>query len=94
MTTKNRPQFANALEMQKAQNKAISQARSLLSAKGIEYPYRTSEMTDEEFYGLLLSYSEQEAALVVQFMRQPSGPRPLELDNVKPKTDWGSYYDK
>jgi len=77
------------------QAKAIDEAREILKAKGVHYPVCSSIHTDDENYGRLLAYAEQEAALIVQILRRPTGgERPLELDNVKPKKTWGdSWYD-
>jgi hypothetical protein len=65
------------------QEKATKQARQHLKERGITYPVFDAKLSPEENYGALLSYAEQEAALVVQFMREPSGPRPLVLDTTK-----------
>lgn len=76
------------------QEKAIEQARERLKARGIYYPMCDAKLSDAENYGRIMSYSEQEAAEIVKILREPSGPRPLEVDNVQPKKDWGrSYYD-
>jgi hypothetical protein len=94
MSKTTKSNFANALTMQDRQEKATKQAREHLADKGITYPYYDSSLSQEENYGRMLAYAEQEAALVVNYMRQPSGDRPLVLDNTEPKKDWGSYYDR
>lgn len=77
------------------QEKAIEEARTILKAKGITYPVFSSAIPDDENYGRLLAYAEQEAALIVQILRRPQGgERPLVVDNVKPKKQYGnSWYD-
>ena len=78
------------------QDKAIQEARSALLAKGLTYPLYNINLSIEDNYGALLAYSEQEAALVVQFMRASSPPpreKPID-DGNKLKRQWGrSYYD-
>jgi hypothetical protein len=41
-----------------------------------------------------MEYSEIEAREIVRMLREPSGPRPLVIDNVKPKSKgWDGYND-
>lgn len=94
MSKKNEPRYADALMLQQRQEKAIKQAREHLAGKGISYPIYDSRLTQQENYAALLSYSEQEAALVVQYMRAPSGERPLVLDTTASgKKGWQGYND-
>lgn len=76
------------------QARATEEAKNRLNARGIFYPICDSKVSAEENYARILSYSEQEAREIVKILREPSGPRPLELDNVKPKkTGWDGYSD-
>ena len=92
MSSKNKPHYTNALTSQDMQEKAVRWARSTLKAQGIDYPLVDADLSLEDNYGRLLSFSEQEAALVVQFMRAPSGPRPIVLDTTNQK-EWKGYND-
>lgn len=93
MSKKDKPQFANAMLMQDRQEKATISAREHLREKGISYPLYDSTLSMEENYGALLAFAEQEAALVVQFMKEPSGPRPLVLDTTASGKKWSGYND-
>lgn len=98
MTTKDKPNFANAVAAQQCQEKAVEAARKVLDLKGIHYPLYDSSLSPDENYMRMLTYAEQEAAIVITYLRMPSGPRPLELDNVKPMsktipTRWNGYTD-
>lgn len=94
MTTKKpQPHFADATKRAEQHKKAIAYARTRLEADGISYPLYDAKLSPEENYGRILSYAEQEAALVVHFMKQPlGGPRPLVLDNTGEK-EWKRYND-
>ena len=86
--------YIDHTESIKRQELAIEEARKRLNARGIYYPICDSRHSDQENYSRLLSYSELEAAEIVKILREPSGTRPLEIDNVAPKKSWGnSYYD-
>ena len=91
--SKNKPHFADAKKRGEMHQKAVAFARTRLEADGIKYPVYDNALTAEENYGKILSYAEQEAALVVQFMKEPSGPRPLVLDTTKQKDEWRQYND-
>jgi hypothetical protein len=91
----NKHQFTNALGIQELQQKAIQRARADLSAQGLECPLYDGSLSGEENYERIRGYSEKEAALVVQYMRTPSGPRPIVFDSTqeaKPK-EWSGYND-
>jgi hypothetical protein len=98
MTSSNKAtkhQYSNALNIQELQKKALQRARADLSAQGLECPLYDGSMTGEENYERMRAYSEKEAALVVQYMRTPSGPRPIVFDSTqeaKPK-EWSGYND-
>lgn len=89
-----KPNFSNALTAQDRQTKALADAQAILKAKGVLFPINDHRLTPEENYSRLMAYSQQEAALVVSLLREPSGPRPLVVDNVKPKSKgWDGYSD-
>ena len=76
------------------QQKAAEYAKQTLKTMGIEYPLSDEALSPAENYERIKSYAEQEAALIVQFMRMPSGPRPIVLDTTKPiKKSWEQYND-
>lgn len=76
------------------QERAAKEARERLNARGIYYPICDSSLSPDENYQRLINYSELEAREIVMILRQPSGPRPLEVDNVKPRAKgWDGYSD-
>lgn len=76
------------------QERAAKEARERLNARGIHYPINDSSISPDENYQRLMKYSELEAHEIVKILRQPSGPRPLVVDTVKPKkTGWDGYSD-
>lgn len=90
---KSRPMFADATQRAKQHQKAITYARTRLEADGITYPIYDNKLSPDENYGKILAYAEQEAALVVQFMKEPlGGARPLALDTTNGK-EWKGYND-
>ena len=93
MSKKNMPNFADAKKRGEMHQKAIAYAKQRLEADGINYPVYDASVSAEENYGRMLAYAEQEAALVVQFMKEPSGPRPIVLDTTKQKDEWRQYND-
>ena len=82
----------NSLAKQEA---AAIAAKERLNARGIYYPICDSSLSPDENYQRLIDYSELEAREIVKILREPSGgPRPLEIDNVKPKPKgWEGYSD-
>lgn len=93
MTNKNKPHFADATKRYEMQMKAVTFATERLKADNVNYPIYDYALSAEENYGRILSYTEQHSALVVQFMKEPSGPRPLVLDTTKEKSEWRQYND-
>lgn len=93
MTKKNLPHFADAKKRGELHQKAVAWATERLKADGLDYPLYDSDVSAEENYGRILSYAEQHAALVVQWMKQPSGPRPIVLDTTQQKDEWRQYND-
>jgi hypothetical protein len=76
------------------QQKAMEQARANLESRGVFYPVGDSSISPEENYQRLMEYSEIEAHEIVKMLREPSGPRPLVIDNVKSKSKgWDGYND-
>jgi len=89
-----KPNYADIANQQDRQAKALEAAKSILKSKGIDYPIYDPELSPETNYGALMAYSEQESALVIQYMRMPSGPRPIVLDTTEPPKDWENKYDR
>jgi len=85
-----------ALKAQEARDKAIEQATERMKAEGHFYPIHCGQPV-ADFMNELDAYREKESRYIVEFLREPSGPRPLEIDNVKPLkpvNQWGKpYYD-
>jgi hypothetical protein len=74
------------------QQRALEQARANLESRGIFYPLSDLRISLEENYQRLIEYSEIEAREIVKLLREPSGPRPLVIDNVRPKPKgWEGY---
>ena len=90
---KDKPQHEYAMSSQDRQEKATLQAKASLKSQGIEQPVWDPNLTPEVNYENLKAYSEREAGLIVQFMRQPSGPRPIELDTTNERKEWNRYND-
>jgi hypothetical protein len=93
----NKPNFHEcAYTAQQNREKAIAFATERMKAEGHFYPIHCGQ-PPSEFMNELDAYREKESRYIVEFMRQPSGPRPLEIDNVKPLkpvNQWGRpYYD-
>lgn len=95
MSKPTKPIFANVTSSQDMREKAAEWARATLKARGVHFPSFDAGTSPIEFHELLQAYSQQESALIVEYMRMPSGPRPLELDNVLPRPKgWDAYHDK
>ena len=90
---KDKTQFANALSSQDATARALDRARAHLEAQGITPPVRDGSVSDVEWYDNMRRYSERESALAIQFMRAPSGPRPIAFDSTQSGKGWTSYND-
>ncbi len=90
-----KPNFADGLQNLTLEQQAIEKAKATLKSQGIIWPVPDSKLSDRENYDRLIAYAEKEAALVVSLLRRPKGgERPLEVDNVEPKKEWGrSWYD-
>jgi hypothetical protein len=96
MATNKASFFENALEAQTSREKAVALATERMKAEGCFYPIHTTQAAGD-YLDELNAYGAKHSKYVVEFMRQPSGSRPLELDNVKllkPVNQWGRpYYD-
>lgn len=76
------------------QERAMRIARERLEARGVFFPVPDSRLSDAENYERLMNYSEIEAKEIVLALREPSGPRPLVIDTVKPRPmGWDGYND-
>ena len=89
---KEKVQFTNTLSSQDLATKATEQARAHLKAQGIEAP-TLEGLSPIEYYDAMHAYSQQESNLIVQYMRQPSGPRPIAFDSTQGGKGWTSYND-
>ena len=74
-------QFENALSSQTASERAVIRARKTLSLMGVHYPVYDPKLSAGEMHAALEAYGSREAALVIQYLKEPSGDRPL----VEPK---------
>jgi hypothetical protein len=76
------------------QQRAADFAKKTLKSKGIEYPMPDKLFSAAQNYERIKLYAEKEAALIIQFMRMPSGPRPIVLDTTQStKKSWERYND-
>lgn len=73
-----------------SRQKALEQAQARLKREGIEYPSPTG-MTHLEHYDAVLAYGQKESQYMLQFLKQPSGPRPIV--EIPPRKDWTNRYD-
>lgn len=90
---KDKTQFTNVVSSQDATSRALDKAREYLKAQGITPPVRDGSESDVEWYDSMRRYSERESALAIQFMRQPSGPRPIAFDSTQGGNGWTGYND-
>lgn len=87
-------QYLNALNAQQRQEKASEKARETLKSKGIYFPIFNCSIPPEAYHELLEEYSRQENELVMEFLKEPSGPRPLVIDSVNKKEKYrADWYD-
>lgn len=90
-------QQENVVSAQTAMAKATEKAKEALLAKGIHYPCYDHNLSPEANYDALMAYSAHESALIVQFLKMPSGHRPIETFSEQPQKNfntWGRpYYD-
>lgn len=87
--------FVDYAKLQDRQQKACQEARERLKTKGLVFPVYTSAIQPDAYHKLLMAYSEAEANLVVEILREPEGGlRPFVMDNVAPrKMGWDGYSD-
>lgn len=74
----------NTLSSQTASEIALEKATAHLKAKGIVDPALLFKGDYSALYGEIEAYRKQLAEMIVQFMRHPSGPRPIEEFGTKP----------
>jgi len=79
---------------------ASDKAKAKLKSMGILYPSYDTALGPEGNYKALMDYRAMEANLTIDYMRMPSGPRPLSFDSTKkdkknyePVKKWGGYND-
>lgn len=63
-------QYANALTAQEREFEALERARSYLKEKGIHPPTQTDFNDPLAFYDAIRQYSEDEANLIMKFLRE------------------------
>lgn len=80
----NKPIYTNAIAIQLAKQKALERARNVLEKQGVSYPQYDSKLSSIELYDLVMDYGKKESELMVQFMREPSGPRPIIEPGKRP----------
>lgn len=73
----------------KASQRALEMAKTRLRHEGINYPEYNSSKSALENHDALEAYRAIESKYYMQYLKEPSGPRPL----VPPKQDWMSNYD-
>jgi len=82
----------NLFEKQKAAQKAEAELKS----KGLSFPTYDFNKSPSQNYDAMRTYSILEAELIVSILKANNTPlpRPLAINTVKPRKDYGnSYYD-
>lgn len=67
----------NENENQKARQRALENARTRMKREGVEYPYFDATKTLDEHYEAMRNYGELESRYMLEFLKMPSGPRPI-----------------
>jgi hypothetical protein len=70
-----------------ARERALEIAKARLREEGIEYPEYDYKKTPDENYEALNRYREKESNYMLQALKLPSGPRPIEVFGNK----WEPY---
>lgn len=75
-----------------AKDKAAELATATLNVRNINYPMYDTKLTAIENYDRLAAYSTKHSELMMKYLKEPSGPRPLVEPNplhfAKPYKDW------
>lgn len=75
-------QHENTLATQTASERALEKAIAHLAAKGIIDPILMPKSDLQAWHAEIDAYRKQLAEMIVQYLRSPSGPRPIE--NIRP----------
>lgn len=70
-----------------AEEMALERAADRLRREGLVYPQYDFKKTPDENYEALAAYRTKEANYVIDAMRMPSGPRPVQVFGNK----WEPY---
>jgi hypothetical protein len=74
--------------------KATEAAKDRMKREGIEYPLFKSNIDPSDYLALLDAYARVEGQYIREALTPPVQSRPLVMDNVVPKNQWGrAYYD-
>lgn len=85
---KDSTEFTNRLQSQSSTEQALEKARKKLASQGIEPPVFTAGGDAGDYYDKMRQYSAWESALTVEYMRMPSGPRPIAFDSTPTGKGW------
>lgn len=73
-----------------ARQKALERAQERLKREGIEYPSPIG-ISPLAHYDAVQAYGEKESQYMLEYLKQPSGPRPI-IEHP-PRKEWISKYD-
>lgn len=80
-------------QSQDLSKRAIDWAIERLRSKGLSYPLYNSKMSSEENYEAMRRYSEQEATLVAEYMRNSSSTQTKDVKVASlPYKQWSKPY--
>lgn len=80
----------NEKENWKARARALEKARERLKGEGVEYPAYNPSLSPDEHYSALTAYGELESKYMLEYLKMPSGPRPViefKKEEYKPYKD-------
>lgn len=92
MSAKPLDSFAGSRNEGESYSKAAERAKKELAQRGIHYPVWSPGMPIIEFHDATLTYGQQEADLIAQYIKATVSPRPLEIDSVPKIPKWGRPY--
>lgn len=82
--------FSKEKEKSQARWRALEKARARMKVEGHEYPIYHPSIPADEYYTALREYGERESRYMLEFLNQPSGPRPII---EYPAESWKGYKD-
>ena len=87
--------YGNIVSSQDAAEHATKRAKDTLKAQGIFYPSLVRGESATDLLDRIDAYRIKESALIVEYLRMPSGARPISLDTTKPTNEkkWGHSYN-